>query len=152
MTVAGNWYNELGSVMGLNISGSVISGTYQTAVGVATGIYALTGGLDTLPQSGGQAVGFVVAWVNEYGTSNSVTTWSGQYQVIAGVEQIHTLWLLTRETYPSDNWASTLIHNDLFTRTQATEEQIAQRLLRGPAPHPVPGPSIPNDPDSPENK
>jgi len=104
MTVAGTWYNELGSVMALNISASALSGSYQSAVGNANGVYALTGGLDTLPNSGGQALGFVVAWVNQYyGSSNSVTTWSGQYQVIGGIEQINTLWLLTCETQPVDN-------------------------------------------------
>jgi hypothetical protein len=152
MTIAGTWYNELGSVMNLNVNGSVLSGSYQTAVGNAQGIYALTGGLDSLPFSGEQAAGFVVAWINQYGTSNSVTTWSGQYQVISGVEQIHTLWLLTGETYPQDNWASTLIHNDLFMRTQPSKEQIAEILLRGPAPHPIPGPSVPNGPDKPKKK
>lgn len=136
MTVAGNWYNELGSLMTLNVNASVLSGVYQTAVGNAQGIYALTGGVDTLPSSGGQALGFAVAWINQYGSSNSVTTWSGQYQIIAGIEQINMLWLLTQETYPQSNWASTLINNDTFTRNPPSEEALAQRLMRGPAPHP----------------
>lgn len=151
MTVAGTWYNELGSVMTLNINGSQLTGTYQTAVGNAKGIYSLVGGLDSLPSSGGQALGFVVAWVNQYGTSNSVTTWSGQYQLIAGIEQIGTQWLLTQETYPGANWASTLINHDLFSRTQPTEEQIAARIARGPAPHPDTI-GIPADPDEPKQK
>ena len=136
MAVAGTWYNELGSVMDLEVSGSTLSGTYQTAVGDAKWIYRLVGSIDTLPITGGQAIGFVVAWVNEYGTSNSVTAWSGQYQIIDGTEEILTQWLLTHETSPEDDWASTLINNDVFTRTPPTPEQIARRLKRGPSPHP----------------
>ena len=136
MTLVGNWYNELGSLMVLSANGAELTGTYKTAVGNAQGIYPLNGGLDTLPSSGGQAVGFAVAWVNQYGSSNSVTTWSGQYQTINGVEQIVTQWLLTWEAGPQANWASTLIYHDLFMRTQPADDAVAQRLLRGPAPHP----------------
>ena len=136
MSIAGTWYNELGSVMNLEVNGSVLTGTYQTAVGDAEGIYNLTGGVDTSPLAGKQAVGFVVAWVNQYGSSNSATAWSGQYQTMEGIEEIQTQWLLTQETSPEDDWLSTLVNHDVFTRTAPTPEQVARRKKRGSAPHP----------------
>ena len=129
-------YNELGSYMTLRVNGKSITGTYHTAVGDASGIYDLVGQTDTDNDSS-QAIGFVVAWQNEYGSSDSVTTWSGQYQIIDGVDTIVTTWLLTQETDPDDDWASTLINKDTFTRTAPGDEEIQQKIKKGVKPsHP----------------
>lgn len=95
MSISGTWYNELGSTMDIQANGSVVTGTYQTAVGDAQGLYDLYGATDTESNETSQAIGFVVAWVNQYGTANSVTGWSGQWQIIDGEETITTMWLLT---------------------------------------------------------
>ncbi len=139
MSVAGIWHNELGSQMTLEIEeGQFLKGMYQTAVGDGSGIYPLNGQLDTLPNTGGQAVGFIVAWVNAvYGSSHSVTTWSGQYQIIEGKEILTTLWLLTSETVSSQDWASTNVGQDIFTRETPPPETIARRRVTGPASHPI---------------
>jgi hypothetical protein len=81
------------------VNGTSISGKYHTAVGTAEGCYDLVGNIDTDgdPDSRGQAIAWVVLWKNDYLNSHSVTAWSGQYQVINGVEEIETLWLLTSE-------------------------------------------------------
>jgi hypothetical protein len=126
----GTWYNELGSVMTIQTNGNTISGTYQTAVGDATGIYNLIGQTDT-DNDASQAVGWVVIWQNQYSSSDSLSAWSGQFQVINGIPTIVTTWLLTKETNPNDDWRSTLVGQDTFTTIQKSQEQIKESIKRG---------------------
>lgn len=140
MNAAGIWYNELGSEMVLTVNGASVTGTYNTAVGHAGGEYALVGGLDVDgdPTDAGQAIGWVVVWTNQAkGSSHSVTTWSGQYQIIDGNEEIETLWLLTSETPTDEDWAATQINKDTFKRTQPTPEAIARAYRKRMPSHPV---------------
>lgn len=143
MPLDGTWYNELNSVMNLSVqeipnNGSVIAGTYQSQVGAAGGIYTLSGITDEGTGDPTPNIGFAVSWVNpNNGNSNSVTAWSGQLQVINGEEVITAFWLLTQETNPANNWSSTRIGQDVFTRTQPTEAQVKARLSRGSLPHPT---------------
>ncbi len=130
MDLNGKWYNELGSSMTLSVSGNNITGTYQTAVGDASGLYDLVGRTDT-DNDASQAIGFVVVWQNQHGSSDSVTTWSGQYQVIDGVDTIVTTWLLTKETESDDDWRSTVINKDIFTKTPPTEEKVKELKSKG---------------------
>ncbi len=130
MDVSGTWYNELGSQMVLQVNGKNISGTYQTKVGDAHGIYDLTGKIDT-DNDQSTAIGWVVLWNNQYGSSDSVTTWSGQIQVVAGTDRIVTTWLLTTETDKNDTWHSTLVGKDTFTRLMPTDEDIQASLVMG---------------------
>jgi hypothetical protein len=131
MGLDGQWYNELGSQMTLQIDGAQITGIYTTNVG-ATGTYTLVGALDLTPTPASQTFGFVVAWQQ----ANSVTTWSGQYQLINGQETLTMLWLLTSETAPPNNWRATTVGEDLFTRTPPQEETKATKLARGSFSHP----------------
>lgn len=138
MPLEGIWYNELGSKMVLSVNGTSITGTYQTKVGDAFGLYPLVGGTDTAPIPSGQAVGLVVTWANEqHGSSHSVTSWSGQYQVLDSEEMITAFWLLTIEADPDQDWKSTLVGKDLFTRHEPSEAEIARRLKVGPVSHPL---------------
>lgn len=130
MDLNGKWYNELGSCMTLTVNGNSVTGTYQTAVGDASGTYDLVGRTDT-DNDASQAVGFVVAWQNQYGSSDSVTSWSGQYQIIEGVDTIVTTWLLTQETDTNDDWASTLVNKDIFTKTSPNEEKVQELIKKG---------------------
>jgi hypothetical protein len=130
MDLNGIWYNELGSRMELIVQGKNITGTYHTAVGDASGIYDLVGQTDT-DNDQSQAVGFVVVWQNQYGSSDSVTTWSGQYQTIEGEDTIVTTWLLTMETSPDHDWSSTLVNKDIFTRFAPNDDEINQRIKKG---------------------
>lgn len=138
MALEGTWFNELGSEMILEVNGIIVTGTYQTAVGDAQGIYELYGATDFEPVNpNNQAVGFVVAWDNQYGSSHSVTAWSGQWQMINGQETITTMWLLTSETDASQDWQSTLIGKDAFTRNQPPQEQIEMKARRSAWSHPT---------------
>jgi hypothetical protein len=140
MSVEGVWYNELGSMMRIYVVEGSITGTYQTKVGDASGIYQLVGGIDDDgdPNSAGQAVGWVVVWNNEaHGSSHSVTSWSGQYQEIEGEEEIVTLWLLTGETPPGADWSATRVNQDVFTRNQPDEATILRAGKRNKVPQPL---------------
>jgi hypothetical protein len=67
MDIEGIWYNELNSILTIEpVASGGFSGTYQTGVsssGCATGSFRVVGRTDT--DSGGDAVAFVVCWVNE---------------------------------------------------------------------------------------
>ncbi len=123
MNIDGIWYNELGSQVNFAVSGNQLTGTYQTAVGDAIGIYQLIGQVNTSIETG-QALGFVVVWQNENKDSNSVTTWSGQAQEIDGEDIITTTWLLTAETEIDGDWESTLVGKDVFTRNPQNKRSI----------------------------
>ena len=137
MGLEGTWYNELGSEMNLQVEGNSVSGTYQTAVGDAQGIYNLAGTTDTEPYGQSQAVGFTVAWVNKSGNSHSVTAWSGQLQMIDGQEILTATWLLTQETDPGHDWASTLVGMDVFTRNKPSKTESEKRAKLAPWSHPA---------------
>ncbi len=141
MSVKGTWYNELGSMMNLEVNGASITGTYQTAVGSAEGTYQLVGSIDSDPTAGGEAIAWVVVWNNQHLNSHSITAWSGQYQTIGEEEEISSLWLLTREEPSEDDWSSTLINQDIFTRTKPSETDILKAKKRKSPSHPVQGPS-----------
>jgi avidin family protein len=140
MPATGMWYNELGSTMTLYVEGPSITGTYQTGVGDASGLYQLVGSIDVAgdPEGNGQAIAWVVVWNNTLkGSTHSITAWSGQYQLINGVEEIVTLWLLTTETPANSDWASTQVNQDIFTRNPPTPQQIMAAQKRGRISHPV---------------
>jgi Avidin family len=137
MSIAGIWYNELGSMVEFFVNGSAVSGSYWTAVGQATGEYVLSGQINTQPSGGGQAVGWSVAWTNSSGSAHSVTSWSGQLQVgQMGQSEIVTFWLLSSEEASQNDWAATNVGQDIFTREQPTQEQIAVAQKRRRSPHP----------------
>jgi len=136
----GSWYNELGSNMVLTGSGAQLSGSYFSAVGQAAYQYPLSGRVNTGPSlpGSGTAIGWTVAWVNAYQAAPSATSWAGQYQQMPdGGEQITTLWLLVSETIPENDWASTNVGQDIFTRTSPTAETVARRKRTGHFSHPV---------------
>lgn len=138
MYPAGQWYNELGSQMNLEVSGSSVWGSYYTAVGEASGTYELVGKTNPDPSPYAQALAWTVAWTNPYLNSHSATAWSGAYQSIDGEEEIVALWLLARETIPADDWESTQVGQDVFTRTMPSPEEIERNRRRIARSHPAP--------------
>lgn len=129
-SLKGAWTNELGSTMVLNQSsdGSLL-GCYNTAVGNAKNLYSVAGktNLHIKDSCEAASLGIVVSWNNDsHGDSSSITTWSGQYQQVDGRERILATWLLTKETAPNDNWSSTRIGTNEFTKV--TDENLAMEL------------------------
>jgi hypothetical protein len=135
MDVNGEWYNELGSKMVLRVNGATITGKYQTKVGDADGLYDLVGRI-SVPADDNRTIGFVVAWQNDKRQTDSLTAWSGEVREVSGTQSITTTWLLTIETTPDNDWKSTLIGKDLFTRLPPSLESIKQAsAVRGPSHH-----------------
>lgn len=137
MGLEGTWYNELGSTLVIKqVADGTLVGTYETAVsdGCAKGEFALTGRTDVA--SDGDTVGFAVTWLNDQSNCNSTTTWAGQYWSIGGQESITTVWLLVMRTSPEDQWASTLVGEDIFTREPLSAERKAEVATRKRHPHP----------------
>lgn len=133
--ITGIWKNELNStVRFFHDKDGSLSGEYNSYVGKACGgvvSYDLTGRTNLQDQSieNQGAVAWSVAWSNEQcGDSKSASAWSGQYQVIDGVEKISTTWLLTSETDPSDNWSSTRVGQDEFHRMPGEVENSYEDL------------------------
>jgi Avidin family len=143
MDISGDWYNELGSMMTLEVYANGLRGTYHTAVGDASGQYDLVGYVDDTPESTRQAVGFCVLWKNASGDSESATTWCGEFQQIvpddgsSPFERIVTTWLLASETSPNQDWKSTIVGRDFFWREQPSEARVKDRRARSAWPHPA---------------
>jgi len=136
MNLGGTWYNELKSKMVLTVNGPSVTGTYETAVGDATGQYAVVGRTETGAQ-GSQSVAFAVCWQNDSGSSRSCTAWSGQLQVDRnGKESIVTTWLLTGDTAAAGDWKSTVVGQDLFHRDAPAEVPQVASLRQAPS-HPL---------------
>lgn len=137
MDINGTWYNELGSKMKLSVSDNVITGTYDTNVGSGSGIYPLTGYLNTANPEG-IAIGWTVLWNNKYGNQKSLTSWAGQYQLIDEKrEELDAFWLLVTESDSAAEWAATNIGQDVFTRNKPTEDMILSAKRKGKSSHPT---------------
>ncbi|MCP9946055.1 avidin/streptavidin family protein [Streptomyces somaliensis] len=131
--ITGTWYNQLGStfIVTATPDGSLV-GTYESAVGNAENRYMLTGRYDSAAATDGSgtALGWTVAWRNSYRNAHSVATWSGQYFGGAN-ERITTQWLLTSGTTPANEWKSTVVGHDLFTKTKPSAAAIAAARKAG---------------------
>lgn len=118
--ITGTWYNQLGSTFIVTAGAAgALTGTYESAVGNAESRYVLTGRYDSAPATDGSgtALGWTVAWKNNYRNAHSATTWSGQY--VGGAEaRINTQWLLTSGTTEANAWKSTLVGHDTFTKVK----------------------------------
>lgn len=143
--IAGEWYNQLGSKMILEVDNKPdggLSGKYNSAVGNADDFYILAGRFDTEPPAyGGVSVGWTVTYRNEiHPNAHSTATWSGQYFDNGpdfDKERILTHWLLTTSQPTKYTWKSTNVGHDTFTRDKPCPAEIAmaQALTVG-SPHP----------------
>jgi hypothetical protein len=138
MSLAGTWFNELNSTMILDDDGvGNLSGTYESRVGVPLGPCRLIGRYDTDTDAPGTALGFVVVWQTEAINANATTTWSGQYQVVDGEEQIFTMWLLSVVNAEDTDWNSIEVGQDIFTRFERSDAEIGRFRGKRAASHPI---------------
>ena len=113
-----------------------LSGTYESKVGEAKYQYVLTGRYDSTVGTG-RSIGWTVTWKNTFLNAESTTGWSGQFQPSeCGEPQILTTWLLTAETDPQDDWNSTNVGFDTFTRLIPAPEVCERVLKSGRISHP----------------
>ncbi|ARE77667.1 MULTISPECIES: streptavidin [unclassified Streptomyces] len=132
-SVLGTWYNQLGSTMVVTkaANGGFV-GTYESAVGNAEKRYVMTGRYDSAPATDGSgtAVGWTVAYRNAYRNAHSVATWSGQY-IGGSQERIVTQWLLSYGTTAADQWKSTVVGHDEFSRVKPSAADIEKARQLG---------------------
>jgi hypothetical protein len=132
MDIRGQWFNELKSHMTIDVDGLMITGKYHTGVGDAEGEYELVGCI-SMPNDKNSTIAFVVAWQNGMQDTDAVTAWAGEVREIDGTQYMTTTWLLTKETLPKDDWRSTLVGKDYFTRTPQDAKDVEKlSLLRRP--------------------
>jgi len=116
-SISGAWFNELGSKIELGQS-VALTGRFWTAVERTNG----TSGSNhsnifgtVLHKEPGSVFGFSVMWRG----GQSMTSWTGQCLVCGNEEVLVTSWLLrSRVDNCLDKWKSTLIGENIFTRTQ----------------------------------
>jgi hypothetical protein len=113
--LSGVWRNQLNSTMTIQATDTtwpMFTGSYQTAVGDATGVYQLVG-LYNSAFSPETALAFSVAWNNKAGDIHSATGWSGQLMTDG---RIYTTWTLTQQTTLENRWGATRVGQDVFTK------------------------------------
>ena len=108
---SGTWQNELGSTMTIAVSGTQVTGTYDSAVsgggGPAKG--------DLAGYVNGSLISFVVEW-----QVAAITAWVGHLVVENGNAAIETLWQMTTSTNnpedPKELWDAVFAGADRFVR------------------------------------
>jgi Avidin family len=105
---AGTWVNELRSEVIFIQNGDALSGTYKSAVsggGTKTAGH-LVGYVD------GDLIAFTVHWIE----FQAITAWVGQLEPTPGHSMIKTLWQMTNQVDPGDEWASINAGADTFVK------------------------------------
>jgi len=103
---SGHWVNELGSVVELRQQNNTLSGKYVSQVSGTGGktIGDLQGYVD------GDLIAFVVRWRD----FQAITSWVGQLDQLQ--TRMNTLWQMTKQVSPGDEWESINAGADSFTK------------------------------------
>lgn len=112
--ISGRYKNELGSEMEIKVINNEINGFYISKVGNATDRYLLVGRINFENEISSTLFTFSVSWNNQYGNSNSVTSWSGQYY--KDENKLYTTWILTRRCLLKDRWSSQNVGSNIFIK------------------------------------
>ena len=105
---SGTWENELGSGMVLVQTNDLLSGTYESAVSGGGG--STTGDLQ------GYVDGDLISVIVHWNSFQAITAWVGQLVPNANPDQILTLWQMTKQVSPGNEWQSINAGTDTFTR------------------------------------
>lgn len=119
-TVAGAWTNQNGSVLIVDhVDGGRFSGRFQSAKGRA----ARDRQYPVVGCQNGEILSFIVDFEDASENLHAMSSFSGRLTRSGeGAEQIHTVWVLTRQfedearTKPTQPWNSFLVNSDIFTR------------------------------------
>jgi hypothetical protein len=104
---SGTWMNELGSQMTLSQENDVVQGTYQSAVS--------SGGSQTSGSLLGYVDGGLISFIVHWDQFQAITAWVGQLQP-ADLRHLNTLWQMTSQVGPGEEWASINAGADHFTK------------------------------------
>jgi Avidin family len=138
MDLSGTWCNQLHSTLTIDDDGKGgVTGTIVRSSGEFAGFeFPVVGSYDLAPRLSSTAVAFVTNWANGDSNGHSVTAWSGQYD--ADTDTIVATWMLTAETGvdPPDEWHSTLIGQDRFSREDNAPRPPTVAASRHSSSHP----------------
>lgn len=108
----GRWRNQMASFMDLAVSGSTVTGTYNSSSSAAGGsVHGAVTGVTV-----GDLISLTVLWTQ----SGSITSWTGQLIDERGAPKLRTLWHLVTNIpdaqEPGKFWMSTWAGADEFVR------------------------------------
>ena len=118
-SVCGRWLNQNGSVLVVDaIDDGVVQGHFESKKGRAARgkIYPMLG------RHNGELLSFIVDFQGEEANLASMTSFSGRLAHADGVQELHTVWVLSRafedaeRTKPTQPWNSFLTNSDVFRK------------------------------------
>jgi len=104
----GTWKNELGSEMEITQSGFELAGEYRSAVS--------SSGSQAKGQLKGYANGDLISVVVHWNDFQAITAWVGQLD--KAQTTLNTLWQMTKQVDPGDEWASINAGADYFSKVR----------------------------------
>lgn len=104
----GTWTNELGSTATFVQNGASLQGDYVSAVS--------EDGSSTKGTITGFADGDLIAFVVHWDEFQAITSWVGQITPGTVAPTISTLWQMTKQVDPGEEWASINAGADSFVR------------------------------------
>lgn len=117
MDVNGLWYNELNSIMYLEVKGKELNGLYMSAVGDAAGPYELVGFVDAGDET--PTLGWVVTWQNSSKQARSVITTTTMPSDIQSSSEEEMLW----------EWARVEIESPRFKQCYQALADAVKRVV-----------------------
>jgi hypothetical protein len=115
----GRWVNQNGSILSVDeqvegrIAGRFISKKGRAAKDVSYPVYGVVNG---------ELASFAVSFESDDANLSSITSFSGRYARDAGVERLHTVWVLARQfedsarTTPTHVWNTFITNGDVFEK------------------------------------
>lgn len=95
---SGLWQDENGSFMELTVDGESLSGTYRA-------IFQKNGRYEDFPLVGFRH-GPLITFSVSFGRHGTVSSFTGQFHTIHGMEMIETVWMLTEKVAKSKSSGS----------------------------------------------
>jgi Avidin family len=130
--LAGVWYSGVGSKLELKVNGSRLEGFFQSTEAPG-GKYPLVGSVDPDASQPNRALAFSVSWIDADRPNKfrRVSSYTGQYHQNSNREDvINTIFLLSDETRPRQQYVSTYVGYDNFERIRPSAEQIKKEKRR----------------------
>jgi hypothetical protein len=115
----GHWINQNGSILSVDeqiegrIEGRFISKKGRAAKDVSYLVHGVVNG---------ELASFAVSFESPEANLSSITSFSGRYTREAGVERLHTVWVLARQfedsarTKPTQVWNTFITNSDVFEK------------------------------------
>ena len=115
----GRWVNQNGSILSIDeqfegrITGRFVSKKGRAAKDVSYAVHGVVNG---------ELASFAVSFDDGAANLSSISSFSGRYAREAGVERLHTVWILARQfedaarTKPTQVWNTFVTNSDVFEK------------------------------------